>query len=46
VEAKGVFTKESRIAGIDDANKAIALDPGYARAYAVRARTGRQSREN
>jgi TolB-like protein/class 3 adenylate cyclase len=38
VEAKGQFTKEAIFAGIDFANKAIALDPDFARAYAVRAR--------
>jgi TolB-like protein/class 3 adenylate cyclase/tetratricopeptide (TPR) repeat protein len=32
------FSKESIAAGLDDATKAIALDPNFARAYAVRAR--------
>jgi hypothetical protein len=38
VEAKGQFTKEAIFSGIDLATKAIALDPAFARAYAVRAR--------
>jgi TolB-like protein len=38
VEAKGTFTKEAIFAGIDAATKAIAFDPTFARAYAVRAR--------
>jgi TolB-like protein/class 3 adenylate cyclase len=40
VEAKGAFTKEAIFAGFDYATKAIALDPNFARAYAVRARLG------
>jgi TolB-like protein/class 3 adenylate cyclase/Tfp pilus assembly protein PilF len=38
VEAKGRFTRESIFSGIDLATKAIALDPDFGRAYAVRAR--------
>ncbi|HTO65362.1 MAG TPA: adenylate/guanylate cyclase domain-containing protein, partial [Bradyrhizobium sp.] len=38
VEGKGLFTKESMFAAVDYATKAIALDPNFARAYAVRAR--------
>jgi len=37
-EANGKFTKEAVFAGIDYATKAIELDPGLARAYALRAR--------
>jgi TolB-like protein len=38
VEARRVFTKEAISAGIDDATKAITLDPNFARAYGIRAR--------
>jgi TolB-like protein/Flp pilus assembly protein TadD len=38
VEARGKFTKEDIFGGIDLATKAIALDPGFARAYGTRAR--------
>ena len=38
VEAKGQFTTEAIFSGIDHATKAVALDPAFARAYAVRAR--------
>jgi TolB-like protein/class 3 adenylate cyclase/Flp pilus assembly protein TadD len=38
VEGKGAFTKESMFAAVDNATKAIELDPNFARAYAVRAR--------
>jgi TolB-like protein len=38
VEAGGKFTKEAVESGIEDAGRAIALDPGFARAYAIRAR--------
>jgi TolB-like protein/class 3 adenylate cyclase len=37
-EQNGKFTKEAVFSGIDYATKAIALDPNFARAYAVRAR--------
>jgi TolB-like protein/class 3 adenylate cyclase/Tfp pilus assembly protein PilF len=40
VEGKGQFTKEAMFAAVDNASKAIALDPNFARAYAVRARAG------
>lgn len=38
VEARAVFTKEAIFTGVDQATKAIELDPNYARAYAIRAR--------
>jgi TolB-like protein/tetratricopeptide (TPR) repeat protein len=38
VEGNSTFTKESIAAGIDNATKAIALDPNFARAYGIRAR--------
>jgi TolB-like protein/class 3 adenylate cyclase/tetratricopeptide (TPR) repeat protein len=38
VEASGVLTKESVASGIDNATKAIALDPNFGRAYGIRAR--------
>jgi TolB-like protein/class 3 adenylate cyclase len=38
VEGDIIFTKESMFAGLDYATKAIALDPGFARAYGIRAR--------
>ncbi len=38
VEAKGQFSKEAIFSGIDNATRAIELDPAFARAYAVRAR--------
>jgi TolB-like protein/class 3 adenylate cyclase len=38
VEGDIIFTKESMSAGLDYATKAIALDPGFARAYGIRAR--------
>jgi TolB-like protein/class 3 adenylate cyclase len=37
-EQNGKFTKEAVFSGIDYATRAIALDPNFARAYAVRAR--------
>jgi TolB-like protein/class 3 adenylate cyclase len=38
VEGKGLFTKKAMFDAVDYATKAIALDPNFARAYAVRAR--------
>ncbi len=38
VEASGVLSGESVASGIDNATKAIALDPDFARAYGIRAR--------
>jgi TolB-like protein len=38
MEANGKFTKEAVFSAIDLATKAIALDPGFARAYGIRAR--------
>jgi tetratricopeptide (TPR) repeat protein len=38
VEARAVFTKEAIFTGVDQATKAIELDPNYAPAYAIRAR--------
>jgi class 3 adenylate cyclase/TolB-like protein/Tfp pilus assembly protein PilF len=40
VEGRSSFTKESMFAAYEEATKAINLDPGFARAYAVRARIG------
>jgi tetratricopeptide (TPR) repeat protein len=38
VQGNSTFTKESIAAGIENATKAIALDPNFGRAYGIRAR--------
>jgi tetratricopeptide (TPR) repeat protein len=38
LDGRAKFTKEGIFAGIDEATKAIALDPNFARAYALRGR--------
>ena len=38
IEANGKFTRASVFSGLELADRAITLDPGFARAYAIRAR--------